>query len=123
MKLISSASLGFTLVELCNLPKNPSLEGLSLVRQLNDPTAARDRPAITSSYFGNHSVRSRDWRLISCHDGAKELYDYRTDSDEFRNLVKDPNHQAVIKRLPKWLPKKAAPEFKLKSERLRLRKK
>ena len=38
-------------------------------------------------------------------------------------LVKDPNHQAVIKRLPKWLPKKAAPEFKLKSERLRLRKK
>ncbi|NRB28752.1 MAG: sulfatase, partial [Roseibacillus sp.] len=86
-----------TLVELCKLPKNPHLEGLSLVPQLKDPSRARDRPAITSAYFGNHSVRSRDWRLISYEDGAKELYDHRTDSDEFHNLAKDPAHQAVIK--------------------------
>jgi arylsulfatase A-like enzyme len=105
------------------LPKNPRLEGLSLVPQLKDPTATRDRPAITSSYFGNHSVRSRDWRLISYQDGARELYDHRNDPNEFRNLAKDPKHQAVIKRLAKWLPKKAAPEFREKSERLRLRKK
>ena len=108
-----------TLVELCDLPKNPRLEGLSLVPQLNDPKAARDRPAITSAYFGNHSVRSRDWRLISYEDGAKELYDHRTDSDEFHNLVKDPAHQAVIKELSRWLPQKAIPEFKVKSERQR----
>ena len=112
-----------TLVELCNLPKNPRLEGLSLVPQINDPTAVRDRPAITSSYFGNHSIRSRDWRLISYQDGAKELYDHRNDPDEFRNLAKDPGHQAVIKRLSKWLPKKATPEFKAKSERSRGRRK
>ena len=108
-----------TLVELCHLPKNPRLEGLSLVPQLNDPKAARDRPAITSAYFGNHSVRSRDWRLISYEDGAKELYDHRTDSDEFHNLAKDPAHQAVIKELSRWLPQKAIPEFKVKSERQR----
>ena len=108
-----------TLVELCDLPKNPRLEGLSLVPQLNDPKAARDRPAITSAYFGNHSVRSRDWRLISYEDGAKELYDHRTDSDEFHNLAKDPAHQAVIKELSRWLPQKAIPEFKVKSERQR----
>ncbi len=112
-----------TLVDLCNLPKNTRLEGLSLVPQLNDPTAARDRPAITSSYFGNHSIRSRDWRLISYQDGAKELYDHRKDPDELRNLAKDPGHQAVINRLSKWLPKKAAPEFKAKSERSRGRRK
>jgi hypothetical protein len=52
-----------------------------------------------------------------------ELYDHRTDSDEFVNLAKDPKHQNVIKRLAKWLPSKAAPEFKEKSERLRVRKK
>ena len=108
-----------TLVELCDLPKNPRLEGLSLVPQLNDPKAARDRPAITSAYFGNHSVRSRDWRLISYEDGAKELYDHRTDSDEFHNLAKDPAHQDVIKELSRWLPRKAIPEFKVKSERQR----
>jgi choline-sulfatase len=110
-------------VELCNLPKNPRLEGLSLVPQLDKPTTARERPAITSSYFGNHSIRTRDWRLISYENGSKELYDHRTDPDEFVNLAKDPKHQALIKRLAKWLPSKAAPEFKEKSERLRARKK
>ena len=45
------------------------------------------------------------------------------DSDEFVNLAKDPEHQDVITRLSKWLPSKAAPEFKEKSERLRMRKK
>ncbi len=110
-----------TLVDLCNLPENPHLEGRSLVPQLNDPTTSRDRPAITSSYFGNHSVRSRDWRLISYHDGAKELYDHRTDPDEFDNLADDPAHQAIIDQLSRWLPKAATPEFKAKSERSRVR--
>ncbi len=108
-----------TLIELSELPENPHLEGLSLGPQLSDPTMQRDRPAITSSYFGNHSIRSRDWRLIVYEDDAKELYDHRTDSDEFHNLVKEPAHQAVIKELSRWLPRKAAPEFKTRSERQR----
>ena len=43
------------------------------------------------------------------------------DSDEFVNLAQDPKHQNVITRLAKWLPSKATPEFKEKSERLRAR--
>jgi len=112
-----------TLVDLCKLPKNDRLEGISLVPQLKNPNKARKHPAITSSYFGNHSIRTRDWRLISYEDGSMELYDHRTDSDEFVNLAQNPKHQNVIKRLAKWLPSKAAPEFKEKSERLRMRKK
>ena len=112
-----------TLVELCGLPASDPLEGLSLVPQLKDPATPRERPAITSSYFGNHSIRSRDWRLIVYQDGAKELYDHREDPDEFRNLARDPAHQDTVKRLSKWLPAKAAPEFKARSERLRGRKK
>ena len=108
-----------TLVELCNLPKASHLEGLSLVPQLRDPVQSRKNPAITSSYFGNHSIRSRDWRLISYEDGAKELYDHRTDQDEFHNLSKDPNYKEIITELSQWLPKKASPEFKAKSERQR----
>jgi arylsulfatase A-like enzyme len=110
-----------TLVELCKLPPNPKLEGLSLVPQLIDPTTRRERPAITSSYFGNHSIRSRDWRLISYHDGAQELYDHRTDPDEFHNLADDPAHQEILEELVRWLPKQAAAEFKAKSERARAR--
>lgn len=110
-----------TLVGLCKLPANLHLEGLSLVPQLSDPMTPRDRPAITSSYFGNHSIRSRDWRLISYQDGARELYDHRNDPDEFHNLADEPAHKATLERLSKWLPKKAAPEFKAKSERSRAR--
>ena len=110
-----------TLVELCKLPEPPHLEGLSLVPQLNNPATPRDRPAITSSYFGNHSVRSRDWRLIVYSDGAQELYNHRNDPDEFHNLAGDPTHKAIRDQLTHWLPKKAAPEFKAKSERSRAR--
>jgi len=112
-----------TLVELCNLPKAKHLEGVSLVPQLRDPAKARRQPAITSSYFGNHSIRSRDWRLIVYEDGAKELYDHRNDPDEFRNLANDPAHKAAVDELIKWLPKNTAPEFKAKSERARARRK
>ena len=52
------------------MPKNLNLEGISLQPQLQSPMAARDRPAITSSYFGNHSIRNRDWRLVVYDDGA-----------------------------------------------------
>ena len=110
-----------TLVELCGLPKNGHLEGLSLVPQLKNPEAYRDRPAITSSYFGNHSIRSRDWRLIVYEDGAQELYDHRNDPDEFRNLANDPAHKKIRDELARWLPQSAAPEFKPKSERARAR--
>ena len=110
-----------TLVDLCGLPANRHLEGVSLVSQLNDPTTRRERPAITSSYFGNHSIRSRDWRLVVYEDGAEELYDHRNDPDEFRNLAGDPAHKATRDQLTCWLPQKAAPEFKTKSERSRER--
>jgi arylsulfatase A-like enzyme len=110
-----------TLVELCRLPAHRHLEGLSLVPQLNDPATRRDRPAITSSYFGNHAIRSRYWRLIVYSDGAEELYDHRIDPDEFRNLANDPTHKAIRDQLARWLPREAAPEFKANSERSRAR--
>ncbi len=110
-----------TLIELCELPVSSRLDGISLVPQLNDPTVRRERPAMTSSYFGNHSVRTRDWRLISYEDGSMELYDHRKDREEFRNLADDPKHRAIRDRLAGWLRKTAAPEFKSDSERNRVR--
>ena len=80
-------------------------------------SARRKRPAITSSYFGNHSIRTRDWRLIVYSDGAKELYDHRNDPDEFRNLANDPVHKQLQDKLARWLPRGATPEFKARSER------
>ena len=88
-----------TLIDLCGLPTNKKLEGVSLIPQLEDSKTERERPAITSSYFGNHAIRSRFWRLITYEDGAEELYDHRSDPDEFQNLADDPRHNSIKNRL------------------------
>lgn len=105
-----------TLIALCRLRDNPQLEGVSLMPQLINPKSPRERPAITSSYFGNHSIRNRDWRLIIYRDGNEELYDHRADPDEFNNLAGNPAYQAVRDKLANWLPRSATPEVKSKSE-------
>ncbi len=110
-----------TLVELCGLEPPSKLDGVSLGPQIRDPKTKRKRPAITSSYFGNHSVRTRHWRLIVYADGAEELYHHEVDPDEFHNLAGDAEYRSVRDELAAWLPKNAAPEFKVKSERLRRR--
>ncbi len=112
-----------TLVELCGLPPNRHLEGVTLMPQLKDPATPREQPAITSSYFGNHSIRSRDWRLVVYEDGQEELYDHRNDLDEFNNLAGDPAYKSIRDQLAHWIPEDPASEFKTKSERSRVRRK
>ena len=109
-----------TLIELCKLPVNPKLEGISLAPQLSDPEKARTQPAITSSYAGNHSIRNRDWRLIVYDDGAEELYDHRNDPNEFDNVAHHSKYKKIRDELAGWIPKKIAPEYKTKSERSRV---
>jgi arylsulfatase A-like enzyme len=111
-----------TLVELCDLPANAQLEGLSVVPQLKDPTARRNRPVLISSYFGNHAIRTRDWRYIRYADGAEELYDHRRDATEFNNLAQSASHQEIVEKLAQWLPRNPAPEVKPVSEFGRKRK-
>ena len=98
-----------TLVELCGLKPRPDLEGLSLVPQLKDAAARRERPALTSHNRGNHAVRSEHWRYIRYADGSEELYDHRPDPNEWTNLVAQVEHAAVIAAHRRWLPKIDAP--------------
>jgi arylsulfatase A-like enzyme len=101
-----------TLIELCGLPENPHLEGISLAPQIKDPGAPRNRPVLSSSYFGNHAVRTRRWRYIRYIDGAEELYDHRVDPDEFTNLVGEPRLAELKASLARWIPKEVAREVK-----------
>lgn len=101
-----------TLVQLCGLPENQRLEGVTLVPQLNDPKTPRKQPAIISCFYGNHAVRTRDWRLIAYADGSEELYDHRSDPDEFKNLAGEPAHQKIRDELARWLPKDGVPEVR-----------
>lgn len=98
-----------TLIELCGLDGRGDLDGLSLVPQLKDPAAKRERPAITTHNPGNHGLRGERWRYIRYADGSEELYDHRNDPNEWTNLASRPEHAAVIAEHRKWLPDKEHP--------------
>ena len=93
-----------TLVELAGTAKREGLEGISLVPQLRDAAAQRDRPAITNHNQGNHAIRSQRWRYIRYADGSEELYDMQADPNEWHNLAAKPEHAAIIAQHKKWLP-------------------
>ncbi len=94
-----------TLVELCDLPAAPKLEGSSLVPMMKEPSRKSDHPVLTSWYYGNYAVRSHDWRYIHYRDGTEELYDHRTDPNEHKNVAGNAAHSAVIAEHKRWLPK------------------
>ncbi len=98
-----------TLVELAGLPAKDALEGLSLVPQLEDANAPRERPAITTHNHDNHGVRSERWRYISYADGSQELYDMQNDPNEWNNLAADPQYAEVIEDHRRWLPTSVKP--------------
>ncbi|MDA1016688.1 MAG: sulfatase [Planctomycetota bacterium] len=97
-----------TLLELCGLPPNKQLEGLSLVPQLKDASTPRRRPAITTHNHDNHGVRSEHWRYIRYANGSEELYDMRIDPNEWTNLAGNAKYKSVIEGHRAWLPKASA---------------
>ncbi len=98
-----------TLIELAGLPPSDTLEGESLMPLLQDASAPRFRPAITTHNQGNHTVRSERWRYIRYADSSEELYDLEKDPHEWHNLAGRPEHAAVIAEHAKWLPKVDVP--------------
>ena len=111
-----------TLSELAGVGEPTKVEGLSLVTQIRDPGAPRERPAICTHNAGNHSVCDTKWRYIVYADGSEELYDRQVDPAEHDNLLgKDADRSVadqVIAKLAKWLPAKDAPLAKGSASRI-----
>lgn len=93
-----------TLMDICGIPKNPSLEGQSLLPQLRDPSAARAVPAVSTWGRVHHSVRTREWRYTRYHSGAEELYDHRNDPNEWVNVAADERYRSTVHQLRNFLP-------------------
>lgn len=100
-----------TLCDLAGITIPAHVEGPSLRPLLADPAAPWDRPALSTFFYMNHSVRSEDWRYTRYHDGSEELYNERDDPNEWRNLAADPKLQAIKDELARWLPKKNHPDL------------
>ena len=95
-----------TLVDLAGgkLPRNQTIDGLSLRPLLSDPHAKLDRDALHWHYPHYHhdrpasSIRQRDWKLIEYLDGTGdvELYQISKDIGETKNLASE-------RQGPRWL--------------------
>jgi arylsulfatase A-like enzyme len=100
-----------TLCDLTHLPLPEHLDGSSLKPLLLDPTAKRDRPAITCMGGGKnvgYAARDERWRYIRYADSSEELYDHQDDPHEWTNLASKPEHAALKSTLAGFFPK----EFK-----------
>ena len=103
-----------TLVELAGgmLPRDQTIDGLSLKPLLSDPQAKLDRDALHWHYPHYHhdrpasSIRERDWKLIEYLDdtGDVELYEIGKDIGETKNLASErPGRVADLKKkLKAW---------------------
>jgi arylsulfatase A-like enzyme len=104
-----------TLIELCGLKAKPELDGISLVRLLENPKAKWERASVITNERGNHAVRDERWRYIRYNDGTEELYDRESDPHEWTNLAKNSKFNSIKKKLAKWLPQNEAPPALSKS--------
>lgn len=104
-----------TLLDACELAAHPDdvqLEGLSLLPWMKDPQRPKTRPALTTIYRGNHSLRGDRYRYIRYSDGSEELYDLQEDPNEWHNLIglidERSELNAIRQRLAQHLPKNEA---------------
>lgn len=101
---VSLLDLYPTMIELCDLPPMPGLEGLSLMPQLVSPGKLRREPVVMTWQYNNHAVRSMNFRFIRYRDGSEELYDHRVDPEEHRNLAADPEFAGIKQTLAAAIP-------------------
>lgn len=104
-----------TLIDLCGLSEVAQLDGCSLRPQLLDPSSPRPQPAIIQDENRHVAVRDERYRYIRYKDGTEELYDHRTDPNEWNNRADDVQLAEVKSKLSRWVTQdwaEAAPSKK-----------
>ncbi|GAB5562513.1 MAG: sulfatase [Synoicihabitans sp.] len=93
-----------TVIDLVGGKLRSDLDGQSLVGLMVGEPKTGNRSAITTVGRGTHTVRSWNWRYTRYFDGTQELYSLKDDPHEWHNLIDDPAHANVVKRLAKEIP-------------------
>ncbi len=103
-----------TLVDLCNLPEKPELDGRSFGPVLQDPNVTWEYPTMTVLKEGGASIRDERWSYIRYDDGTEEVYDLANDPYEWTNLntKRTPEVNSAVQRLAAVIPDDFAPTGK-----------
>ncbi len=96
-------------------------DGESLVPYLIDPKRPKSTPALTSFQFPgeptpSHAVATKRYRYIRYGNGLEELYDHKTDPDEFKNIAAEVKWKETKSALSRFLPKAPAAQVKIPVE-------
>ncbi|MEO5803028.1 MAG: sulfatase-like hydrolase/transferase, partial [Verrucomicrobiota bacterium] len=104
-RAVDTTSIFPTVCELTGAPIPNHVEGISIKRLLANPKAEWKQPAITTYLRNNHAITTEEWRYIHYTDGSEELYNQKTDPEEWTNVASKPENASVKKNLAKFLPK------------------
>lgn len=102
-----------TVCELAGVPVPKHVEGFSIRPLLEDPGRDWPHPALVTHLRGNHAVCTAEWRYIRYADGSEELYNERSDPDEWTNIAARTGSGEIIHRLSKHLPPSEATPVKM----------
>lgn len=111
--LVNLIDLYPTLVDYCGLPTKSNLDGVSIKPLLSDPSAIV-RPSTTTIFGHNRaSITDGSWRYIATEEVAEELYDLRSDPQEWTNLITDESAQSrqALQRMRAMVPESFAPSL------------
>ncbi len=101
---VSLLDLYPTLVEICDLPVQPDVEGKSVMPLLKKPNGKWSDAAVTTIGRGTHSVTDGRWRYVRYFDGSEELYDLESDPNEWFNIATRPDHSKTKQELARHIP-------------------
>jgi arylsulfatase A-like enzyme len=94
-----------TLLDLCGLPRDSQLDGVSLASVLHHPAESQDRDILLPGMQpGEYAMMNQQWRYIRYADGTEELYDVRQDPKEWTNLAGDERFRQVKQELAAAAP-------------------
>lgn len=97
-----------TLNDLAGFELDKSHDGTTLLPLMRNPNAEWNRPAVIEFQRGNAAVRTDRYRYIRYQNGGEELYDHRTDPDEWTNLAQESDFTELKEELRGWITKEWA---------------
>ncbi len=104
-RVVSLLDIYPTIAKMAGVTPTTEVDGRDISQLLSNPDMPWPESAVSTFHKGNHTLRTRDWRLIRYADGSKEMYHMVQDPYELINLSGKPAFAEQEKNLEAQLNK------------------